>query len=351
MDFYSLVLEKQQVKDLALFVRDYAPDLSYSIYVDPNKVIEPLGSRLGGFPYWNFSVRPKFPYNSDGQIMRFIGQINIDDINKAGKSRFLKLTDQLLEKRKILPESGLLQFFTTDDEALGIFDHSSINNRHSYEVIYWPEIPAEDLSITFDELLARFESQKVPHWLISNCCVAEFDYWPIIGEIALNIKASISTPWSSDKDDLIECLEEGFKKVIGQKIRITSYEEFNYMMMALHENKVDREINRITGIYQKDLPLLVGSILGRSSFTTENPFTDLGYASKDYNTTLLVLTHVDRNTVYRKTNGHEKYPRLSFDEASKIFSMHWGNDRHANFFIPDYKLEKKDFSDIFFYWS
>lgn len=350
MDFSSLQLDRQQVKDLAEFVRDYNPYVSYSLYVDPNKEIDPLGSRLGGVPYWNFSVKPKVPYNSKGKIMRFIGQINIDDIDQAGKSRIFNQTNYLLQKRELLPESGLLQFFATADCSLGVHKYSPNRKAHSYEVVYWPEIPSEDLSVTFDELTSRFESQHVPLGQISNCCVSEYD-WPIRNQIALNVKAIIVTPWESDADTLIACLRQGFKKVLGQNICIRSGQQFGNMMTALRDNQVSREISRISGIVRSDTPLLIGSILGRPLFIEENPFEDFDGAREQYDTTLLVLLNIEQQTVYSKTKGHKRFSMLTSEEANQIFSVDWDDFRHANFFIPRSKLECKDFSDTFLGWS
>ncbi|WP_237059974.1 YwqG family protein [Microbulbifer sediminum] len=139
-----------------------------ALHPQPRRAEHPWQSKFGGRPYWPRSQ--PYPKAANNRRLFLLAQLNFEEIPE-------------LPSMLGLPDTGLLQFFITDDELLGLpLDVPTGNMEElNYRVIYHPEIEREP------DLL----EQQVPD-------SREAQYFPLAGEYALTFSRESGLPALAD---------------------------------------------------------------------------------------------------------------------------------------------------------
>jgi uncharacterized protein YwqG len=96
--------QNDKIKELVEELKSLSKTDYYQIKIIPNITPEIFDSKLGGLPYW--TPDKNYPTNSNGEKLILLAQINFD-------------------REKVdspIPANGMLQFFITNDDMLGMND-------------------------------------------------------------------------------------------------------------------------------------------------------------------------------------------------------------------------------------
>jgi uncharacterized protein YwqG len=253
----------------------------YQITINPNIVPEIYDSKLGGLPYWTPDLQ--YPLNSEGKKLILLAQINFDKEN----------VDSPLRKQ------GILQFFITDDDLMGI-DFDDQTKQNNFRVIYHEKV---DYNITKD---------SIKHYNIPNCIEKDVQCFPISKEYKISLTKNIDYISTHDFH-FDEIFAKAYKEVYNKALK--PEDTFNKILD-------DEELEKLEEKLENDLPR--HKMLGYSFFTQEDPRYNKEY--KDYDT---LLFQIDSEGEY----------------------ILWGDVGVGNFFISKKSLLKKDFSKVLYNWD
>ena len=266
-----------KIKDLAEKIKNLSKTDNYQIKInDENPEI--YESKIGGIAYWPPHLA--YPVNSEGKKLFLLAQINF-------------------EKEKTespLPSNGLLQFFTGDDDAMGL-NFDNLAEQENFRVVYHENI---DYKMT---------KESVKQFDISDSKNDEF--FPICGEYKISLNKSVDYANPSDIH-FNKFFSIAYKKIYGKEVK----EGENIFNLLNNEEIAELE-------HELEIDSLKHKMLGYSYFIQEDPREDEKYA--DYDTLLLQI------------DSEEEY--VSWDCGI------------GNFFINKKALLKKDFSKVLFYWD
>ena len=105
--------------------------LSYRKDIEPDL----FSSKLGGYPYWDFSK--EYPADSNGNKMQLLCQLNFEECGF---------------KNELLPEKGMLQFFiSSNSENTGLYGMNFSNQavQENWCIVYHPDV---NKSITIEQI-------------------------------------------------------------------------------------------------------------------------------------------------------------------------------------------------------
>jgi len=267
----------EKIKELALEIKILSKTENYSIKIIEEEP-EIFESKIGGIAYWTPDLA--YPVNSEGKKLFLLAQINF-------------------EKEKTespLPSNGLLQFFTGDDDAMGL-NFDNLAEQENFRVVYHENI---DYKMT---------KESVKQFDISDSKNDEF--FPICGEYKISLNKSVDYANPSDIH-FNKFFSIAYKKIYGKEVK----EGENIFNLLNNEEIAELE-------HELEIDSLKHKMLGYSYFIQEDPREDEKYA--DYDTLLLQI------------DSEEEY--VSWDCGI------------GNFFINKKALLKKDFSKVLFYWD
>jgi len=267
----------EKIKKLDLEIKNLSKTENYSIKIIEEEP-EIFESKIGGIAYWTPDLA--YPVNSEGKKLFLLAQINF-------------------EKEKTespLPSNGLLQFFTGDDDAMGL-NFDNLAEQENFRVVYHENI---DYKMT---------KESVKQFDISDSKNDEF--FPICGEYKISLNKSVDYANPSDIH-FNKFFSIAYKKIYGKEVK----EGENIFNLLNNEEIAELE-------HELEIDSLKHKMLGYSYFIQEDPREDEKYA--DYDTLLLQI------------DSEEEY--VSWDCGI------------GNFFINKKALLKKDFSKVLFYWD
>lgn len=255
---------------------------AFSLKIQPD--IQPgiCDSKFGGVPYWD--MKKPYPTDYNGEKLILLAQINLDQI----------------EKNELLPENGMLQFFTGLDDVFGMnFDNPDVQD--TFRVIYHESV---DYSITNEQIL------RLNPPISTNPDIEE--YTPLWKECAVKIEKTKAYMGESDYR---------FDTLFGE----TAHEKFNIKFDSAFNLLDEDDYNKMV----EELSTTGHWMLGYPFFTQQDPRT---YEEKyRYYDTLLF--------------------QMDSDFINKEDYVLWGDCGVANFFINHEDLKRKDFSKVLYNWD
>lgn len=261
---------------------------AYSLVIDKGRQPELIDSKFGGLPYWD--MEKEYPVDSKGKKLMLLAQFNLERMF------------QEVEYDKLLPETGMLQFFIAMDEMYGMdFDEQDI--QKDFRVVYHE---------TVNEQVTK---EQVKSLGIPACTDDDLEeYIPIWKEAALKIVRKPVFMGEGDyRFDLV------FRKI--QKEKFGKQHEAQSMYQLLDEEAYDRIVEELSNENHW--------LLGYPYFTQTDP--------REYE------------------ERYQYYDTLLFqmdsDYGENEDYILWGDAGVANFFINQKDLEKKDFSKILYNWD
>ena len=273
--------QNDKIKELVEELKCLSKTDYYQIKIIPNITPEIFDSKLGGLPYW--TPDKNYPTNSNGEKLILLAQINFD-------------------REKVdspIPANGMLQFFITNDDMLGMNDDDQ-TEQNNFRVIYHENI---NYNITKEEV----EKLNIP---TSNEKAGE--------DFAIITECKISLEKGVDYIKYGDVQFENFLKIAYKKVFKKEPNKENIYFNILNDderNRLDQELEINKSNHK---------MLGYSYFTQEDPRYDEKY--KDYDTLLLQI------------DSEGKYVK-------------WGSVGIGNFFISKKALLEKDFSNVLYNWD
>ena len=267
-----------KIKELADKIKNLSKMDNYSIQFTEEKP-EIFDSKLGGIPYWTQNL--VYPVNSKGKKLFLLAQINFEK-----------------EKTEApLPTNGLLQFFISDDDLMGLnFDDPT--KQDTFKVIYHKNV---DYTIT-KESIGQLD---IPDSKNAN-------NYPITGEHKISLKKSSDCVNPQDVN-FNKFFSIAYKELYGKELK--EDENFDNVLDNDEREQLEEEFESDDSNHK---------MLGFSYFTQEDPRYDKKYA--DYDTLLL---QIDSQGEY----------------------VMWGDAGIGNFFIPKRALLEKDFTKVLYNWD
>ena len=273
--------QNDKIKELVEALKRLSKTDYYQIKIIPNITPEIFDSKLGGLPYW--TPDKNYPTNPDGKKLILLSQINFDRENVDSP----------------LPTSGMLQFFITDDDVMGMnFDNQTVQNN--FRVIYHENI---DYNVTRETI------QKLG---IPNSNEKTVECFPIFKESKISLQKEVDYIKYGDvrfENFFQIAYKEVFNKELQKEnsyINILSDDERDRLDQGLENNSSNHKM------------------LGYSFFTQEDPRYDKKY--RDYE---ILLLQIDSEGEY----------------------VLWGDAGIGNFFISKKALLEKDFTNVLYNWD
>jgi len=273
--------QNDKIKELAERIKSLSKTDYYKIKIIPNITPEIFDSKFGGIPYW--TPDKNYPTNSEGKKLILLAQINFD-------------------REKVdspLPTCGMLQFFITDDDIMGV-NYENPTEQNNFRVIYHETI---NYNITKEEI----EKLSIP-----NSNEKTVECFPITKECKISLNKGVDYIQYGDihfEDFFPIAYKEIFKEEPKKAITYINILEEN------DRNRLDNELG-VGGSCHK--------MLGYSFFTQDDPRYVQKY--RDYDTTLLQI------------------------ESEGEYVL-WGDCGVGNFFIHKKSLLEKDFSNVLYNWD
>ncbi len=267
------------------------------IYPNKRKKVTLTSSKFGGLPYWDDSK--VYPTDKSGNKLKLLAQFNLDDIS-----------EYFLDRRDLLPKSGLLQFFLlSGNDYLYGSDLDDYTNDNCFRVIYHSTV---NKSITREDIQALG---------IPTAVVAANDYEPITGEIGLDFK--VTRKASPEQEDFKKKFIEK-ASLYGWNISETGNCVSDKLYACLEEDDVRDELDYCTYIEENCL-------LGYPTYTQlgDPRFEEECYSK--YDTQLFQM--------------------VSYNEEGTNFTAIWCDMGIALSFINHENLLNQDFTDIIYYWD
>ena len=273
-----------KVNELVEKIKNISETDYYQIKIEKEKP-ELTDSKIGGLPYW--IEGKEFPTDEEGKKLFLLSQINFDK----------------LQSLPPLPSKGLLQFFISDDDLMGV-DYDDFITPKNFRVIYHENI---DYAIT-EEVVRKMDIKSSE----------EAENHPVRGEHKLSLTKG--KDYATVNDFKFENIfRQAYKEVYGKEIK----NEENYYDI-LDKDSVEKFENGLL----MNPNCAPHKMLGYAYFTQEDPRFEKKY--KNYDTLLLQLD----------SDGD--------DDGDIIL---WGDVGVANFFITKKALEEKDFSKVLYNWD
>ena len=273
--------QNDKIKELAEELKRLSKTDYYQIKIIPNITPELFDSKIGGLPYW--TPDKNYPTNSEGKKLILLAQINFDRENVGSP----------------LPTNGILQFFITDDDVMGMnFDDQTVQNN--FRVIYHENI---DYSVNRETI------QKLD---IPNSNEKTVECFPIMKECKISLQKEVD--YIKYGDIRFEnFFSIAYKKVFNKEPK----KEYSYINILNDDerDRLDQELENNSHNHK---------MLGYSFFTQEDPRYNEKY--KDYETLLL---QIDSEGEY----------------------VLWGDAGIGNFFISKKSLLEKDFTNVLYNWD
>ena len=252
----------------------------YQIKIHEEKP-ELFDSKIGGLPYW---IEGKdYPKDKDGKKLFLLAQINFDKEETSSP----------------LPTRGLLQFFISDDNLMGV-DYDDQITQTNFRVIYHETI---DYAITEESI----EKQGIPS-------SEKAEIYPASGQFKISLtKAKGYITIQDIKFEKI--FKRAYEEVYGKKLK--DDEKYYDVLKSEEVNKIEDGLNsESNSAYHR--------MLGYAFFTQEDP---------------------------RYQKKYENYDTLLFQLDSESKYIIWGDLGIANFFIEKKDLEEKNFSNVLYNWD
>ena len=252
----------------------------YQIKIHEEKP-ELFDSKIGGLPYW---IEGKdYPKDKDGKKLFLLAQINFDKE----------------ETTSPLPTRGLLQFFISDDDLMGV-DYDDQITQTNFRVIYHETI---DYAITEESI----EKQGIPS-------SEKAEIYPASGQFKISLtKAKGYITIQDIKFEKI--FKQAYEEVYGKKLK--DDEKYYDVLKSEEVKKIEDGLNsESNSAYHR--------MLGYAFFTQEDP---------------------------RYQKKYENYDTLLFQLDSESKYIIWGDLGIANFFIEKKDLEEKNFSNVLYNWD
>lgn len=273
--------QNDKIKELVEALKRLSKTDYYQIKIIPNITPEIFDSKLGGLPYW--TPDKNYPTNPDGKKLILLAQINFDRENVDSP----------------LPTSGMLQFFITDDDVMGMnFDNQTMQNN--FRVIYHENI---DYNVTRETI------QKLG---IPNSNEKTVECFPITKECKISLQKEVDYIKYGDVR-FENFFQIAYKEVFNKELK----KENTYINILSDDerDRLDQELENNSSNHK---------MLGYSFFTQEDPRYDKKY--KDYE---ILLLQIDSEGEY----------------------VMWGDAGIGNFFISKKALLEKDFTNVLYNWD
>ena len=272
--------QEEKIKQLAKKIKKLSETESYKISIKKEETPEIFDSKIGGLPYWKSNAE-EYPKNSEGKKLFLLAQINFDKENTTSP----------------LPSKGLLQFFISDDNLMGI-DFDDETNQKNFRIIYHENV---DYSISKEFI----EQLELPN---SN----KAEYFPANGEYKITLnKTKDYVAYYDIKFDKI--FAQAYKEVFGKEIN--ENQKYYDVLEQNDCDKLDKELDSKAPLHK---------MLGYAFFTQEDP---------------------------RYQKKYENYDTLLLQIDSENNYILWGDLGVANFFINKHSLEEKKFIDVMYNWD
>jgi len=260
----------EKIDKLIEYVKDKTKCEVYNIKIE-NEKPSIFDSKIGGLPYW--TTDKEYPKNSKGNKLYLLAQINFDKC----------------EVDDPLPKNGLLQFFISDDDLMGMnFDEPF--KQDGYRVIYHENV---DYNITEESIIKA----DIPDSKNNECL-------PVTGECKISLHKNIDY-MSPDDFRFDKLFPEAYKEVYGQEL--PKDKKFYFDVLNDEEENILLE-NLSSKINHK--------MLGYPYFTQTDPRYGESCSSMD--------------TLLFQLDSENKY-------------IMWGDAGIGNFFINKESLLKKRF--------
>ena len=281
---------KEKYDKIIEYVKAKSSSVSYHIdEISKDEPITLTDSKFGGYPYW--TANKEYPVDASGNKMYLLAQINFE---------------QMAPEDDLLPKSGILQFFTADDDLCGA-NFEDPTDQKDFRVIYHSEI-GEPLSVE------QLREQGIKANIDLNYRESML---PSVFEDAIRFTKTVDYIYV-DTEEFEEYVKEAMLELYGQTISGSLYD------------KLDK-----TEYYYLIEPFSTfgHKMLGIPAFTQYDPRIREAEVPEG-----------------KKANTIEHYDTLLFQMDSHGHIM-WGDSGVANFFINSEDLKNLNFSDVLYNWD
>ena len=279
------MVPSERLEDLVAEIKAEAEASAFALHINPEQQPTLTSSKLGGLPYWPRGLAYPEPVRqglSSDERLALLAQLNLADF--GGDPR--------------LPDHGLLQFFITTDDLMGLeFDVPMDAQRH-FRVVWHETV---DPTVTAEDVLSR-----------GIAPAGKGEIFPVRGEHALSVEPT--TCWMTPGD-------VRFDRVFHEACTRLFGDGFADMSRFWADYLEDEDCDRLGDLLNEG-GYMSSMVLGYPFFTQYDPRGEDNVADFD---TLLLQVDSDLST------------------PSKVM---WGDSGVGNFFINGEALAKGDFSHV-----
>lgn len=281
-------MDTDRLDSIIEYIKEHSARPVYRITTHASDGAALTDSKYGGFPFWPEGM--DYPETENGEKLLLLAQINLSDC-----------TDRDGE----LPQRGILQFFTADDDLTGCcFEDNT--RQDGFRVVYHEDI-SRPLSID------RLREMGIP---ANTELDRKLSCFPFFNEYKLSFEKGT--------DYMSECVT-GFDELVAEALRELYGEEMEGSGWK-YFNETDWEY--IT----KPFSTWGDKLSGYPAFVQEDPRYYAG----------------ETDAAEGVTTAHYDHLLFQIDSGGEIM---WGDCGVANFFINSEALKNLDFSDIYYTWD
>ncbi len=282
--------QKEKFDRIIAYVKEKGSVISYHIEeITGAAPIHITQSKFGGYPYW--TADKEYPVDASGEKMFLLAQINFEE---------------MAPQDDLLPKSGILQFFTANDDLCGA-DFEDPTNQAGFRIVYHPQIGTP---LSIEELRA-----------LGIKANTDLDFQeamvPSVYEDAITFTKT-QDYISDDADAFEEYAKEAMSVLYGWSFDGRLYHEFNATEYAY---------------LTEPFSSFGHKMLGFPAFTQYDPRFKGAEIPEG-----------------KKANTVEHYNTLLF-QMDSLGHLMWGDSGVANFFINSEALKNLDFSDVLYNWD
>ncbi len=278
----NLTPPTERIEKIVAEIQKRTAQEAYALTIHPERTPTIFDSKFGGLPYWDLS-KP-YPTDPEGEKMILLAQINLKEAGVEAP----------------LPETGILQFFTANNDVFGL-DFDEPDQQNTFRVVYHETI---DDTVTPEQIHALGAPKGV-----------------------------------SDGGNLDTPVEKEVMVVVEMKTVYIGTKCYYF------DNVVRAVVQQICGQGIEDW----------DDFLTEEERDYLYEVFEEYGHWMLGYPTFIQNDP-REFEDYAKYDTLLFQMDSDMGDNRqdyvlWGDCGVGNFFIGREDLEKRDFSRVLYNWD
>lgn len=343
-------LTADDIKKVVKYVTENYTVPGFMPIIDPAYICTPMCSRIGGYPYWNWDLKPDYPRDGSDQPMRLLCQFNFEDFAYAARRKMLRQHQDKFtaDFTALLPESGLLQIFVKDVDLEAEFNPLDLN-EDEYMSVFWPTLPEADGNLTPEDLKQRLSNNPYGYPLESFGFVdwGRHREWPVNRQMRLKFKGVMCVPHEFDAKLFNMCYIKAIEECLNIKVEYDVTEDPQVTLKRLKEVLGEATFRTALlyklGINYKDISWCMGMVLGQPSFAVDSPIAswrplfDERFIAPDG-------SMPDCDCLFLRLWTRD------FTERKGFSTNFMAPSSTLDFMIDSQKLKQRDFSDLHMFW-